>query len=152
MKRFKIVLAFIAIIIFISCDSDMDDISLSNAEVNELNQMVREGEWRISQFSLKGSDQTANFDEYLFVFEDANDLSANSSLDQLTGTWRISNDSGSEFESYNDVDFNIYFSSNGKLGALTRNYDVISATQNEINLNLENGEDGDSVILSFSKN
>lgn len=152
MKRFKIVLALITISVFLSCDTDRDDIDLSTAEANELNLIVQQGEWQITQFSLNGSDRTALYEDYIFIFEEENNLSANSSIDQVTGTWRISNDSGSEFDSYNDVDFNIFFTSNAKLGELTRNYDVISATNTEINLNLEMNENGDTATLSFSKN
>ncbi|SDR76797.1 hypothetical protein [Gramella sp. MAR_2010_147] len=151
MKRFQIVLVLIAVSVFISCDKDLDDVDRSTAEANELNIIVQEGEWRITHFTLNGSDRTANYTDYIFTFEKDNNLSATSSIDQVIGTWRISNDSGSEFDSYNDVDFNIFFMSSEKLGELTRNYDVISATRNEINLDLQMDENGDTAILSLSK-
>lgn len=152
MKRFKIVLVLLAVSFFLSCDTDTDDIARSAAEANQLNLIVQQGEWQISQFSLNGSEDTAKYQDYMFVFEEANNLSATSNLDPVTGTWRISNDSGSEFDSHNDVDFNIFFNSNGKLGELTRNYDVISATNNEINLMVEASENGETATLTFSKN
>jgi len=152
MKRFKIVMVFITVFTLFSCDTDMDDIDLSTAEANELNIIVQKGEWKITQFSMNGSDRTANYKDYIFLFEEENNLSASSSIDEINGTWRISNDSGSEFDSYNDVDFNIFFMYDSKLGSLTNNYDVISATDNEINLMLETSENGNTARLSFSKN
>ncbi|CAL66661.1 hypothetical protein [Christiangramia forsetii] len=152
MKSFKITLVFIMVSFFLSCDTDMDDIDLSTAEAKELNLIVKEGEWRISLFSLNASEKTANYEDYIFVFEESNDLSATSSNDQTNGTWRVSNDSGSEFESYNDVDFNVFFSSDGKFGELTSNYDVISANKKEINLIFQDSENGNTARLSFSKN
>jgi len=152
MKRFKIVMVFITVFTLFSCDTDMDDIDLSTAEANELNIIVQKGEWKITQFSMNGSDRTANYKDYIFLFDEENSLYASSSIDEINGTWRISNDSGSEFDSYNDVDFNVFFMSDSKLGSLTNNYDVISATDNEINLMLETSENGNTARLSFSKN
>ena len=137
---------------FLSCDTDRDDIDLSEAEANELNLIAQEGEWKITQFTLNKVQNTADYTDYIFVFEDANNLSAISTLDDVSGTWRISNDSGSEFDSYNDVDFHIFFTSTGKLGELANNYDVISATNNEISLTLGENENGTTASLRFSKN
>lgn len=136
----------------LSCDTDNDDIDLSAAEANELSLIVQQGEWRITEFSKNQTDNTANYSDYVLVFEEANKLSAISSVDQVTGTWRINNDSGSEFDSYNDVDFHIFFSSESKLGELSNNYDVISATANEIRLSQEENANGNTAILTFSKN
>ncbi|WP_300441937.1 hypothetical protein [Christiangramia sp.] len=152
MKRFKIVLVFILLSIALACDKDMDDIDRSTAEANELNLIVQQGEWKISHFSMDGSDRTANYKDYLFLFGEENNLTATSSTDQITGTWRINTDAGGEHDSYNDVDFNIFFSSSEKFGELTRNYDVISATENDIKLYLLTGENEEMVSLSFSKN
>lgn len=151
MKRFKIVLVFVTISVFLACDSDRDDIALSAAEAAQLNQIVQQGEWKISEYSRDGADNTANYSDYIFAFEEENNLLVNSTSDVVNGTWRISNDSGSEFDSYNDVDFNIFFNSSGKLGELTSNYDVISATNEEIRLSLEQGNER-TVLLTFSKN
>ncbi|MCG9971686.1 hypothetical protein [Christiangramia crocea] len=152
MRNFKITLILVTLSLFLACDNDKDDITLSAAEAAQLNYIVQQGEWRISSYSSNGSDNTANYSDYLFLFEDDNNLLANSSSESINGTWRISNDSGSEVDSYKDVDFNIFFSSTGKLAELTRNYDVISATNDEIRLSLENATNGNAVLLTFSKN
>lgn len=153
MRSFKITFILLSLSIFLACDNDQDDIALSAAEAAQLNQIVQQGEWSISTYTSNGSDNTANYSDYTFIFEEDNNLSANSSSDNITGTWRISNDSGSETDSYDDVDFNIFFSSTGKLAELTSNYDVISATNNEIRLSLENSEEGsNSAMLTFSRN
>lgn len=151
MKRFKIVLVFVTISLLVSCDNDKDDIALSAAEAAQLNHIVQQGEWKISEYTRNGTDNTANYSNYIFAFEEENRLVVNSTSDVVNGTWRISNDSGSEFDSYNDVDFNIFFESSGKLGELTSNYDVISATNDQINLSMEQNN-GETALLSFSKN
>lgn len=152
MRSFKIVLILFSLSLILACDNDKDDIALSAAEAAQLNHIVMQGEWRISNYNSNGTDNTANYSDYLFVFEDDHNLSVTSSSDNFSGTWRISNDSGSEFDSYYDVDFNIFFSSSGKLAELTNNYDVISATNDEIQLSLENSPNGNTALLTFSKN
>ncbi|QYA26362.1 hypothetical protein G3I01_12880 [Gramella sp. MT6] len=152
MKRFKIVLVFVMVSMLLSCDTDQDDISISEAEANELNMIAQEGEWKISQFTRNDVENTANYSDYSFVFEDGNNLMAFGSIDEVSGTWRVSNDSGDEFDPYDDVDFHIFFSSQGKLGELANNYDVIAATDSEIRLILQQNSNGDSARLTFSKN
>ncbi len=136
----------------LSCDKDNDDISLSQVEANQLNMIVKQGEWQISSFILNDEDNTAYYTDFLFTFEDNNNLKATSSITQQIGTWRVSNDSGSEYDSYNDVDFNLFFSSDSKFGELTNNYDVISATNQEIRLSLQENVNGETGKLTFSRN
>ena len=152
MKRFKIALVILMTGLLISCSTDRDDLDLSEAEANELTLIAGDGEWRISESSFNNNETTANYNDYVFSFEDANNLSAVSSIDSVIGTWRISNDSGDEFDAYDDVDFHIFFNSSGKLGELANNYNVISATENEIKLSLNENASGNIATITFSKN
>ncbi len=152
MKRFKIVFVFLLVSLLLSCDTDQDDISISEAEAKELTLITQNGEWKISKFTVNETENTANYSDYVFVFEEGNNLTAFGSLDEVSGTWRVSNDSGGEFDPHNDVDFHIFFNSQGKLGELANNYDVIAATDSEIRLIREQNRDNDSAILIFSKN
>ena len=152
MKRFKIALVLLVTLISLSCSTDRDDIELSEAEARELSLIASRGEWRISFASFNDVETTANYGDYLFSFGEANNLSAESSLELVSGTWRVSNDSGDEYDPYNDVDFHIFFNSSGKLGELSNNYDIVSATSNEINLKLGENANGTTAFISFSKN
>ncbi|WP_026934290.1 hypothetical protein [Christiangramia echinicola] len=152
MKRLKIVLVVLMVSLVLACDKDRDDIDLSQAEANELNLIAQQGEWKISNFTLNNVQNTADYTDYVFLFDDANTLSAISTIDEVSGTWRVSNDSGDEFDPYDDVDFHIFFSSTGKLGELANNYDVIAATNNEIKLNLGENANGTTALLIFSRN
>lgn len=152
MKSLKILLVLFTLNLLIACDKDNDDISRSAAEAQQLNLIVKDGEWRITEYTLGASNNTASFSDYLFNFEDNNNLLVSSSVEEINGTWRVSNDAGSETDSYNDVDFNIFFSSGEKMAELTNNYDVISATSEEVRLVLENQSSENTVFLTFSKN
>ncbi len=149
MKRLKTVFLLLIVSLILSCDTDRDDIDLSEAEARELNLIVQQGEWKISEYIFNNSNETANYSDYVFRFDDGNILSARALSDEVTGTWRISNDSGDEFDAFDDVDFHIFFSSNGKLGELANNYDVISATASQIRL--RPGNTDSSTTLTFSK-
>ncbi len=150
MKRLKTVFLLLIVSLILSCDTDRDDIDLSEAEARELNLIVQQGEWKISEYIFNNSNETANYSDYVFRFDDGNILFARALSDEVTGTWRISNDSGDEFDAFDDVDFHIFFSSNGKLGELANNYDVISATASQIIL--RPGNTDSSTTLTFSKN
>ncbi len=152
MKRFKIVLVLLITSLILSCDTDRDDISRTQAEVNELNLIVRTGEWEITNFTLNNEENTANYSDYFFRFEEANHLTAISQVDEVTGTWRVNSDSGDEYDPYNDVDFHIFFDSSGKLGELANNYDIISASNSEIKLQLAANAIGNTAFLTFRKN
>ncbi|MBT8295108.1 MAG: hypothetical protein KJO51_01710 [Gramella sp.] len=152
MKRLEFVLAIMLVSLFLSCDKDMDDIDRSEAEVNALILIVQEGEWKITNYTFEGSDETANFSDYIFSFREENNLLASANSDEFIGTWRVSDDTGDEFDPFNDVDFNIFFNSSGKLGQLTNNYDVISATNSEIRLKLAANQEQQTATLTFSRN
>lgn len=152
MKNLKLLLILLGLSLILSCDKDNDDISLSEVEANKLSMIVKQGDWKISSFVLNDAEHTAFYSDYIFTFEESNNLKATSSTDQQIGTWRVSNDSGSEYDSYYDVDFNLFFTSDSKFGELTNNYDVISATNQEIRLNLQENQNGDTGLLTFSRN
>ncbi|GAA4323931.1 hypothetical protein GCM10023164_24660 [Christiangramia aestuarii] len=138
--------------IMMSCDTDRDDLELTEAEARELNLIASQGQWKISEASYNNVETTANYSSYVFLFEDGNNLTAKSDFESVSGTWRVGNDSGDEFDPYNDLDFHIFFNSAGKLGELANNYDVISATSSQIRLQLGENANGTTARLTFSKN
>lgn len=152
MKRFKLVLVLFTVCLLWSCDTDRDDLSLSQAEANQMNLLVKEGAWKIVHFEENGMNKTASYTDYAFTFEDPNNITADAKSGTMVGTWRINNNNGSEFDSYYDLDFNLYFTPDHQLGDLTNAYDVISANNQEIKLSLEGNADGNTGFLTFSRN
>ncbi len=151
MKNFKLLFIALSLVLITSCGNDNDDILSTSAQVKELRLLMQADTWHISKFVKNNDDLTADYNDYNFVFEDNNVLRATSEINEITGTWRISNDSGSETDSYFDVDFNIFFSPEGKFGDLSSDYTVISANAEMINLDLGENASG-TAMLSFSKN
>lgn len=152
MRNFKLLFVAVSFIFITSCDSDKDDILSTAAQVNELRILMQNNSWHISSFVKNNDDLTADYTDYAFNFDENNVLRAVSSVNEIDGTWRVSNDSGSETDSYFDVDFNIFFSPEGKFGQLAGDYSVISANAETIKLNLGENISGNTAMLSFSKN
>ncbi|WP_051201473.1 hypothetical protein [Christiangramia portivictoriae] len=152
MKRLNCLFVIFAVFFLVSCDTDNDDMQLVETEMIALNEILLDTEWRITSFTENGQDKTDDLENYTFVFQSSNELLADSNLGSFNGTWRVSNDAGSEFDPSNDLDFMIFFTPNGKLGELTNAYDVISANGSEINLKLEANADGNYGFLSFARN
>ncbi len=152
MKRLNCLLLIFAMFFIVSCDTDNDDMELVETEMIALNEILLNSEWRITSFTENGQNKTDDLKNYTFIFQSSNELIADSNLGSFNGTWRVSNDNGTEFDPSNDLDFMIFFTPNGKLGDLTNAYDVISANSAEINLKLEENAEGNSGYLSFARN
>ena len=151
MTRLKLLFVLLFVNTLISCDKDNDDLEKSTLEARALNSMIMDGEWKVSQFMVNGTDEAPDYQDYVFVFEENNNLEAEAAIESVQGTWRVNNDSGGEFDSYYDVDFHIFFQPSAKLAKLAHNYNVIYATETEVRLQLEGPEDNNDIFLSFKK-
>lgn len=152
MKIPKMAIIAIILLVMTSCNKDNDDILSTSAEAAELNLIMKQGSWTISNFVKNDENLTADFKGYDFSFEENNVLQAISSTDQISGSWRASNDSGSEYDSYYDLDFNIFFSASTSFESLTSNYNVVSATSNEVKLEMKPNAASNTGSLTFIKN
>jgi len=152
MNRLKMLLLITTVIFCFSCDTDQDDMDLVDTELIALNELLVDTEWRVSNFAEDGIVKTSDFEDYIFAFEGSNELKANTLTGKHDGTWRVSNNTGTEYDSANDLDFTIFFTPNGKLGGLTNAYDVISANSSEIKLMLEKNANGNTGFLTFIRN
>lgn len=151
MRNLKLLFVAISLVLITSCDSDKDDILSTDAQVNELRILMQNNTWHVSNFVKNNNDLTADYTDYAFNFDENNVLRAVSEDTEIDGTWRVSNNSGSQTDSYFDVDFNIFFSPEGKFGQLAGDYMVISANAETINLQLGENLTGNEALLSFSK-
>ncbi|AVR46249.1 hypothetical protein C7S20_13805 [Christiangramia fulva] len=152
MKKLKLLLAAVSLMVITSCGKDNDDILSTDAQVKELKLLLQDGNWKISNFVKNQEDLTAYYSDIVFSFENNNVLKAVSAGNEIPGTWRISNDTGNDVDSYFDVDFNLFFNDDSKLKELRNDYSVISANSEKINLEIGENPLGNTVSLSFSKN
>tara|TARA_R100000789_G_C2970633_1_gene140644 strand:- start:82 stop:537 length:456 start_codon:yes stop_codon:yes gene_type:complete len=139
-------------LIVFSCSKDNDDIKTNVAETNQLITIVQSGDWIITDFKENGIDGTANFEGFIFNFEEDNILTATSSTSTVSGTWRISHDSASDDDPGDDTDFNIFFNSPEEFTDLTNDWDVVSASASQMVLIHISGGSVETDNLTLTKN
>lgn len=152
MKKISYLLALSFFLLVCSCSKDNDDIQANVAETSQIIAIAKSGAWTITDFKEDGVDETANFNAYVFRFEDNNILTATSSSSTVSGTWRISDDTGDDDDPANDIDFNIFFNSPEVFTDLTEDWEVVSASSNQMVLIHFSGGNGGTDNLTFTKN
>ncbi|MFV8225761.1 hypothetical protein [Christiangramia aquimixticola] len=148
--RKGVFLLLVSVVCFLtSCDTDRDDIKLSQAELIEFRKIVKNGEWKVSKFIENGTAKTNNYDGYSFSFQELNTLIASGNAAEVNGTWSTNRDEGPGYEANKKIYLHLFFGADEKLSNLTNSFIVISASSSEIELEVM---DNDSTLLSFRKN
>ncbi|GHC49678.1 hypothetical protein [Ulvibacter litoralis] len=146
-----IVAAFI-----VACDSDDDSNPTDNAiTVAQVTTTASSGDWRITYFYDTDQDETGNYSGYSFTFNQDGTLVAVNESTTVTGTWSISDDSSSSDDDGNnssDLDFNIFFAAPDDFNELSDDWDIISVSENKIELIDVSGGNGGTDYLTFEKN
>ncbi len=153
MIKYLLKLRFIILPLFLlgipqSCTVEDDGLSL----IEELeNMMQTENTWEITRFMDVEEDETYLFTAYEFKFNDDGTLTASNDTNTFNGTWSISDsDSSDDDDSSDDVDFNISFNLGNNLDELTDDWDIITKSENKIEL-IDISGDGDTEYLTFEK-
>lgn len=158
MKTFKI-LPFLAVLFLfsVSCQSDDSNNTPTFPQnlqaINNVNQSVQQGDWRITYYFDTDSDETSRFTNYTFTFGSGNVLTATNGTNTYTGTWLVTNSNSSNDDNPDsDLDFNIAFSSPASFQELTDDWDIVSYTATRIELIDISGGNGGTDHLVFEKN
>lgn len=136
----------IGILFFTSCTKEDDNL----IDQTQIEQSVHLGTWKISYFNDSGDDETNHFTGYIFTFDENNILLAVNGSITHTGIWNIS-DSSTRDDSADDVGFNIFFNLSNDFEDLNEDWDIISHTNNEIQLIHISGGNGGTDYLTFEK-
>ena len=145
------------------CSSD-DDGSQSNnsAEIAQVENTAEAGTWRVTNFVDSGQDETNDFSGYEFTFASNGTLTATNGTTSYTGSWFISDDDSSDDDSSDDdgsssnddIEFNIFFNvpDSNDFEDLNDDWDIVSYSDNTINLIDISGGNGDTDVLTFERN
>jgi hypothetical protein len=133
-----------------SCGDDDDDAPDNTDIINDIEDNVQSGTWRITKFIDSGEDETTDFAGYNFSFKDNGVLTATKAASVINGSWNISQ--SSDDDSSNDLDMNIVFTSPDNFEDLTEDWDFISETASKIELIHISGGNGGTDYLTFEKN
>ena len=133
-----------------SCSSD-DDGTNANITAEALSNTVKNGSWRVTNFSEDGIDETSNFTGYNFTFNDDNTVTATNGDDTYNGVWTVTEDD-SDDDSSSNPDFNLVFGSPDNFTDLSEDWDPIERTGNKVRLRHVSGGDGGTDYLTFERN
>lgn len=132
-----------------SCSDD--DASNETKTIEKIETHLKSGTWRITKFIDSGNDETSDFTGYNFTFASNGVLTTTNGVTTYTGTWSISK-SSSDDDSYNNLDFNIYFNLTNQFEELNDDWDFISNSPSKIELIDISGGNGGTDYLTFEKN
>ena len=151
MKRVINSLAVFIMLGFSLSSCSEKDTNTSDITVEGIEQNLESGTWRVTLFEDSGKDETNHFTGYAFTFEEDGTLTADDGMNQVQGTWRITN-SHSDDDSPNDLDFNIFFDVSNDFEELNDDWDIISNTDMIIELIDISGGNGGTDYLTFERN
>lgn len=135
MKNLLFCLFALSSLITIHSCSDEDDTELT---IEQKQNVVTSGDWQISRFIDDGNDETSDFSEYAFRFEENGEILAITLTGNSTGTWNIDED-GSE------DDLVLNFNTSNELRELNEDWDILLLSNERIELS--DGAD----LLDFEK-
>lgn len=147
----KLTSLFVLFFVAIGCGEDPDPDR--NTKVDEVQDIVTAGRWRISYFFDSDKDETDNFMGYAFQFQPMGTLVANNGPASLSGSWAVTDhsDGNDDVDNYEDIDFDISFASTPAFSELTEDWEIIGVTNTKIELRHVSGGNGGTDLLTFDK-
>jgi hypothetical protein len=136
MKQYKILSFFLAFALFFLASCDPNNTGTVNNNVS--------GNWRVSLFSERGVDETADFNGYTFSFNTGGQVVATKNGVSKNGTWSIDASSNKFI-----IDLGPKDNTNKPLGELTDDWQIQTITDNKISLKDDNASSNE--ILEFTK-
>jgi len=146
MKILKLTLTITLIMAMVSCNDDDDSTNSTSAVEN----VVKTGTWKITRFEDSGSNETASFSGYDFVFDANGTLTATDGSNLVVGTWSVTEDKSAD-DSSHDMDFNINFNNN-TFEELSEDWHFVSHNASKIELIHVSGGNGGTDYLTFERN
>lgn len=135
---------------FTACGDD--DINPQTGQ-NQIQETVASGLWKITYFNDSGDDETYHFVNYDFTFENDGTLTATNNTTTYTGEWSITDsNSGSDDDNpHSDLDFNIFFNLSNEFEELNDDWDILSQSDDKIELIDVSGGNGGTDYLTFER-
>jgi hypothetical protein len=141
-------------VLLAACDDDDNSGNNLQQQKTTVENTVDSGQWRITYFFDTDSEETDNFTNYIFDFGESNVLTASNGSNNVVGTWSITDDDNSNDDSnssFNDIDFNIGFTSPPDFEELSEDWEIVSISDTKIELRHESGGNGGTDLLTFER-
>ena len=122
-------------------DDDNGDDSDDNSGDPNLSLYLTDGSWNVSTYLDDGTDETADFTAYTFIFQENGVVTADNGS-TTNGTWVIEE---------NGDKLLLDFGTTIPLDEVNEDWEVVSASETQIELRDVSGEDGTTDTLIFTK-
>lgn len=147
----KLASLFVLFFVALGCGEDPDPDR--NTKVDEVQDIVTAGRWRISYFLDSDKNETDNYMGYAFQFQPTGALVATNGPASLSGSWDVMDhsDGKNDGDDYEDIDFDISFASSPALSELSEDWEIIAVTKTKIELRHVSGSNSATDLLTFDK-
>jgi hypothetical protein len=154
LKKYKyimknLMLIVLALFIIGGCDDDDND---ANSKVTEIQTTVTSNQWIVTYFVDNDSYESDKFTGYVFEFGSDGIVRATIGSTAVSGSWSVTSDDSGDDNSngeFEDIDFNISFSSPPDFEELSEDWQIISLTNTKIELRHVSGGNGGTDLLTF---
>ena len=145
------ILRYLLILLAVLWGCSDDPTPEENPRIEEVENFVTNGKWRIAYFYDSDEEATEKFADYAFQFLPSGSLVANDGPASVSGTWSVT-DRGSSNDDSEELDFNISFATSPLLNELTEDWEVILASNTRVELRHVSGRNsGGTDLLTFEK-
>lgn len=127
MGKFKSISMIACAAILFSC-TDEDNSKTTNPTASEVIDRVDNGEWKIINYVKNGAEETEQFADFEFTFDNQNVLNATSGTTVYAGSWIVRDAEGGE------VDFNISFTGPDEFADLSDDWSVVQVSKKMVKL------------------
>ncbi len=141
----KKILIILTIIVIASCSSNDDPGNVQTNEFENIKITLIQGEWKVGNLTDGQSDHTADFESFVFTFNEDGTVAATNDLFTETGTWTYDNSSSS------DEELVLQFSESAPFDEINDDWEIIVVSNLKIDLRDVSGGNGDTELLSFTK-
>lgn len=136
--------AILLMVLNVSCSGD--DKPSSSELINDLRNVITQNQWRVTNFSENGTNQTSQFSGFVFSFTAQGGVIAASGDTNVPGTWSTAtDDSKPKFVLQ-------FFATSGSFEEISEDWEILHVSNVEIRLRHISGGDGSVDLLTFRQN
>ncbi len=141
----KKILILFAVIALAACSSKDDPGNANTNEFEQIKTTLPQGEWKVTNLTDGQSDHTADFESFIFTFNEDGTVAATNDLFTEAGTWAYNNTSSSAEKLV------LQFSESTPFDEINDDWNIVSVNNSKIELSDVSGGNGDVKLLTFTK-
>lgn len=142
MKNFLIILS---VLILASCNKKDDSGDIITNEFEQIKIILPQQQWEITNLYTNGSDNTADFQNFVFTFKEDGSVEGQTDLFTEVGTWMY------KTTSENGEQLSLQFNGTPAFDKISNTWDITSISNSKIELSDVGSNNDNTKLLAFSK-